>query len=331
MDLDAYVSARQADWRRLEQLSEQRRPSGAQADELVDLTRRVGTDLSLIRSRTPDATLVAYLSGILSRARLKAVGTSSVRTSDVAAFFWRRFPAALYRLRWWWLTTMGLSYALTALMTWWLLSNPVVETSFFDPQQVNQLVNSDFENYYSESAPGDFAAQVWTNNAWVAALCLGAGVLGLPVIYVLWQNMSNLAIVAALMIGNDRGDVFFGLILPHGLLELTAVFVAAGVGLRVFWAFVSPGPIPRGRAVATEGRTAGGVALGLVFVLFVSGLVEGFVTPSGLPTWARIAIGVAVEVLFLLWVFVIGKRAARRGHDGDVEAEWLEDEVAVVG
>ena len=331
MDLDAYVSARRADWHRLEQLTKQRRTTGAQADELVDLTRRVGTDLSLIRSRTPDATLTAYLSGILSRARLKAVGTSSVRTSDVASFFWRRFPAALYRLRWWWLTTMGVSYAVTALMVWWLLSNPVVETSFFEPQQVDQLVNSDFENYYSESAPSAFAAQVWTNNAWVAALCLGAGVLGLPVIYVLWQNMTNLAIVASLMIGNDRGDVFFGLILPHGLLELTAVFVAAGVGLRVFWAFVSPGPIPRSRAVATEGRTAGGVALGLVFVLFVSGLVEGFVTPSGLPTWARIAIGVAVEVLFLLWVFVIGRRAARRGHDGDVEAEWLEDEVAVVG
>ncbi|QWC83789.1 stage II sporulation protein M [Nocardioidaceae bacterium] len=329
MDLDAYVSARQPDWQRLEQLTARRRPSGAEADELIDLTRRVGTDLSLIRSRTPDATLVSYLSGILSRARLRAVGTSSVRTADVASFFWRRFPAALYRLRWWWLTAMGLSYALTALMVWWLLSNPVVETSFFDPAQVNQLVNSDFANYYSESAPSEFAAQVWTNNVWVAALCLGAGILGLPVVYVLWQNMSNLAIVASLMIGNDRGDVFFGLILPHGLLELTAVFVAAGVGLRVFWALVAPGPLPRGRAVAVEGRTAAGVALGLVLVLGVSGLVEGFVTPSGLPTWARIAIGVGVQVAFLAWVFVIGRRAHRAGHGGDIEADRLEDTVAV--
>ena len=95
------------------------------------------------------------------------------------------------------------------------------------------------------------------------------------------------------MIRHDRGELFFGLILPHGLLELTAVFVAAGVGLRLFWAWVRPAGDTRARSLAAEGRSAGGVALGLVVVLLVSGVIEGFVTPSGLPTWARVAIGIA--------------------------------------
>lgn len=61
------------------------------------------------------------------------------------------------------------------------------------------------------------------------------------------------------------------------------------------------------------------MAIGLAAVLFVSGLIEGFVTPSGLPTWARIAIGIAAEAAFLTYVYVLGGRASREGEVGDVE------------
>ncbi len=62
------------------------------------------------------------------------------------------------------------------------------------------------------------------------------------------------------------------------------------------------------------------MAIGLALVLFVSGAVEGFVTPSGLPTWARITIGVVAELAFLAYVHILGGRAARAGESGDLEA-----------
>jgi len=80
--------------------------------------------------------------------------------------------------------------------------------------------------------------------------------------------------------------------------------------------------------MAREGRTAGTVVLGLVVVLMVSGIIEAFVTPSGLPTWARIGIGVLAEAVFFAYVFVVGRSAARRGHTGDLDASLLEDRVA---
>lgn len=169
---------------------------------------------------------------------------------------------------------------------------------------------------------------MWTNNAWVAAVSIAFGVLGLPVLWVLAQNMLNLSVVAALMIEHGRGDLFFGLILPHGLLELTAVFVAAGVGLRLFWSWIEPGDRTRSRALAQEGRAAAGVALGLVLVLLVSGAIEAFVTPSGLPTWARIGIGVLAELAFLAYVYGPGRRAYLAGHTGDVAEDAREDEAA---
>jgi uncharacterized membrane protein SpoIIM required for sporulation len=213
-------------------------------------------------------------------------------------------------------------------MLLWLLDHPNVEQSLLSPAEVDDLVDRDFEGYYSEHAAGHFAAQVWINNAWVAALCLALGVLGFPVVIALFRNMANLAIIGSIMTRHDRGTHFWGLILPHGLLELTAVFVAGGVGLRLFWSWIEPGQLSRSQALAREGRTAGTVALGLVAVLFVSGVIEAFVTPSGLPTWARVGIGLLAEAVFLAYVFVVGRAAVRRGHTGDLDADMLEDRVA---
>ncbi|GAA3303095.1 hypothetical protein GCM10020295_50770 [Streptomyces cinereospinus] len=79
---------------------------------------------------------------------------------------------------------------------------------------------------------------------------------------------------------------------------------------------IDPGPRTRREALAEEGRAAVGMAIGLALVLFVAGAIEGFVTPSGLPTWARVGIGVAVELAFLAYVYVLGRRAAEGGRNG---------------
>jgi uncharacterized membrane protein SpoIIM required for sporulation len=242
-----------------------------------------------------------------------------------------RFPAALYRLRRWWLATMAANIVVTAVMMWWLLDHPNVEQSLLSPAEVDQLVNNDFEGYYSQYAASHFAAQVWVNNAWVSALCLGLGILGLPLVKVLFDNVSNLAVIGSIMTRHDRGELFWGLILPHGLLELTAVFVAGGVGFRLFWSWVEPGDLSRSQALSREGRTAGTVALGLVLVLLVSGAIEAFVTPSGLPTSARVGIGVLAEAGFFAYVFVLGRAAYLRGETGDLDASLLEDRVASQG
>ena len=60
-------------------------------------------------------------------------------------------------------------------MMLWLLDHPNVEQSLLSPREVDQLVNHDFEGYYSQYAASHFAAQVWVNNAWVSALCLALG------------------------------------------------------------------------------------------------------------------------------------------------------------
>lgn len=331
MDLDALVARRAGAWARLDELTRRRRLSGAEADELLDGYQRVATDLSLVRSTAPDPSLVAHLSVLLSRARVRAGGSRTVGWRAVGRFLAEDFPAALYRMRWWWGLTALANVVVGLALGAWLVQHPVVENTLLTPQEVEQLVQVQFETYYSQHPASSFATLVWVNNAWVAAQCIAMGVLGLPVLWVLWQNIANVAVIGSLMHLHGRSEVFWGMILPHGLLELTAVFVAGGVGLRLFWAWVAPGPRTRMSSLAAEGRTAAGVSLGLVLVLLVSGLIEGFVTPAPLPTWARVGIGVLALAAFLLYVFTLGRRAARAGTTGDVEEGLLAHEAPTAG
>jgi len=323
--VDAFVAQHAAEWARLDVLVRRRRLGAAEADELITLYRRAALHLSLVQSRTPDPVIAARLSALLGRARAAAVGGGrSTGWEALARGVVIDFPVAVYRAWRWWSAVAGASLAVAGAIMLYLREHPERVNRVLSSTQIRQLVDHDFADYYREHPARSFAAQVWTNNALVAALAMFLGVTMVGTLWVMAQNVLNLGVVGGAMLGAGKAGVFFGLLLPHGLLELTAVFVAGGVGLRTGWAWIAPGPLPRGRALAEAGRVAGVVSLGLVGVLLVSGVIEAFVTPSGLPTSARIGIGVAAEIAFLSYVIVLGRRGAQAGLTGDLPAEERE-------
>jgi len=329
VDLDAYVAAHRAEWDRLEMLlGRARRPrrlTGPEVDELVDLYQRTATHLSVIQSAGRDAALVAKLSSLVARARGAVAGGRQAVWRDAARFLAEDFPA-VDRTRWWWFGAAAASILVATAYGVWIAHSPSAQLAVAPPDVVKRLVSRDFKNYYSSAPAQDFTSRVFTNNVYVAAQAILFGVLlGLPVLYVLYQNALNVGIAGGLMAANGRTGEFFGLILPHGILELTAVFVAAGLGLKLGWTVIDPSGRSRATALAEEGRALVVGALGLVVVLLTSGLIEGFVTPSGLPTWLRVGVGVLAEALFLGWVFVYGRRAHRRGVSGDLRGDLRGD------
>jgi uncharacterized membrane protein SpoIIM required for sporulation len=320
VDLDAYVAEHAGEWRRLDQLSRRRRLSAPESDELIMLYQRAATHLSVVRSRSPDPALVARLSRLVLAGRSAVTGGSAFSWSSVGRFFTVNFPLAVYRAWPWW---SGVSTACTLValaIMWYVAENPEVAGLFMSDGEIQSFVENDFAAYYSEYMPQNFAFAVWTNNAWLTARCLASGVLILPVVYLLGMNIFSVGLAGGVMHAYGRADVFWGLILPHGLLELTAVFVGAGVGLRIGWSWIAPGPHrTRGRALAETAREGMVVALGLVVVLAVSGLLEGFVTPAPLPTGLRVGIGVLCWLGFFAYVLYFGRLAAEDGHRADLD------------
>lgn len=323
VDVDTFIARHSGEWQRLDELAGRRRLDGAEADELVALYRQVATHLSLVQTRAPDPQLTARLSRLLARSRAAAVGTPRVRGwSALARGVVVDFPVTVYRTWRWSVATALASVGISAAMMVWLRAHPERVHRVLPENEVHNLVDHDFSDYYSEHPAQSFAAHVWTNNALVAAMALFLGVTLVGTLYVLWQNTVNVGLVGGIMLGAGKGTILFGLLLPHGLLELSAIFVAAGIGLRTGWAWVAPGKLPRAQSLAEAGRTAGVAALGLAGVLLVSGVIEAFVTPSGLPTWVRIGIGVVAELAFITYIVVLGRRGLRAGATGDL----LDDE-----
>lgn len=263
--------------------------------------------------RTPQGD---HVSTLLARARLRLTGAPENVVRQIPRFFALQLPAALYRLRW---TTLviALSFiAVGALVAFWVSGDAALVASLGSQAQLQQYAEVEFTQYYNPAA--EFAGTVWTNNAWIAAQCVLFGVTGFWPVMVLVQNAVGVGTAAAVLMSFGYGDIFVLYILPHGLLELTSIFVAGAAGIHIFWSWVAPGRRTRGESLAASGRSLATVAIGLMLALFVSGLIEGFVTGQPWPWPIKIGIGALALGAFLFYMVFVGGRAARVGETGDL-------------
>jgi len=318
MDLDALTAVRREEWARLGRLASQRHLTGDEVDELVTRYRAASADLADIKTSAGRTPTGDHVSALLARARLRLTGAAENPWRRLPRFFARQLPAALYRVRW---TTLAVAVAFAVIATTvalWIAGDPAALAALGDKASLDQYANEEFVGYYRENPAAVFAGTVWTNNAWIAAQSVLFGITGIWPVFVVMQNAVGVGIAGAVMITAGKGDIFLQFIAPHGMLELTSVFVAAAAGLHIFWAWVAPGRRTRGEALAEEGRALATVAVGLVFSLALSGVVEGFVTPQ---TWlwpVKVLLGACALAVFLGYMLVFGRRAARAGETGDL-------------
>jgi uncharacterized membrane protein SpoIIM required for sporulation len=333
MDIDRYIQRNDPTWRRLSQLSrvgarDARQLSDDEITELITLYQRVSAHLSHARSRYRDPDLNARLSGILGEARVAIYRGRSSALASVGRFFTETFPAAVWGSRRYVAVAAVLLFAPALAMGLWLYHSPAALDATVPPELQELVAEEQFADYYRSDAAQNFAGYVTVNNIQVAFLAFALGVV--PLVgtgYVLATNGLNLGVMAAVMHRAGEGAQFWGLILPHGLLELTAITVAGAAGLRLAWAIVAPGDRTRGEAVRDEGLRAVVIVGGLALWFVVAGFIEGFVTPSALPTALRIGVGVAAFSLVTVYVVLLGSRAERKGLTG-LLGESTRDELA---
>lgn len=315
MDVDRFIAQHQPAWNRLAYLSRKGRNGGRklapeELDELVHLYQRVSGHLAHTRVTYRDVSLVARLTTIVADANAAIYGTRASATHAIRRFVFFSFPGAVWRIRWFVFAAALLTFVPALLVGAWIAnSDAALEAS--GPEAVRAAyIEEDFEAYYSSEPAAQFATKVTFNNIRVAFTAFALGIFAcVGAAAILVYNGANVGVAGGLFNAVGESGRFFGLILPHGLLELTAVVVAGGAGLCLGWALIDPGDRSRTRALAEEGRRSVVVVLGLVGAFVVAGLIEGFVTGSPLPTVARVGVGVVVEVAFLAYVYRFGRSA----------------------
>jgi len=157
-----------------------------------------------------------------------------------------------------------------------------------------------------------FSSQIMTNNIQVSFLAAAGGILvGIGTALVLILNGVNLGAVFALYDAQGAGSLLWTFVLPHGVLEMTAIVISGAAGLILAHAILAPGRRTRGRALREEGRWSLSLVAGAGVLLVFAGLIEGFVSPAQIPAALKLGFAAVVGTLMLLY-FWSGSRLARR-------------------
>ena len=322
MDIDGYIARNEATWRRLADLTGRaRRRVGDLAppelDELIQLYQRTSAQLSYVRTYFHDRALTNRLTRLVADASGVIYGKRARTSRPIRTFFAVSYPAAVWDSRRFILIGVALVFVPALMMGAWLLHDSRALDASASPSERHTYVHDRFEQYYSEQPHALFFTEVTTNNIRVSFLAFAGGaafcVLGA---FMLVTNGVALGQAAAWMISEGDTMRFFGLILPHGLLELSAICIAGGAGLRLGWTLIAPGDRTRGEAMAEQGRRSIVIVIGLMTMFVAAGTIEGFVTGSGLAPAPRVAIGVVAWTAYVTYLVVFGRAAAAQGFTG---------------
>jgi uncharacterized membrane protein SpoIIM required for sporulation len=323
-DSRSFRRAREAEWRRLEEMlaaaekKSVRALSDADLMELPILYRGALSSLSVAREASLDLDLITYLESLCARAYFFVYGVRTSPWRRLRSFFEQDWPAAVRSL---WRETLISAFLFFAgtlagylLVTgdpsWFgaFIGEGMAQGRDFDASTAS--LRETLYNGGEKEGLGFFATFLFTHNSQVAIGCFALGfAFGVPTALLLIMNGSGLGAFLALFGSRGLGAELGGWLFIHGTTEIFAIILAGAAGLRIGWSVVFPGKESRLASATRAGRTAGIVMAGVVMMLFAAGLLEGFGRQLITSDLLRYGIGAAMLTLWCL--FFYAPRAAR--------------------
>jgi len=319
-----FRAEREADWRRLESLLSRVEKGGARTlsrDELVEmpvLYRQALSSLSMARAISLDQGLVGYLESLCTRAYFFVYGTRSRPLERLAGFFAYEWPAAVQAL---WRETLVSALLMVAggvgafvLVSrdpdWFYGFIPQALASGRDPTATTAFLRDTlYSKASAHEALSTLAAFLFTHNSQIAIFAFALGfALCLPTAGLMIFNGCMAGAFLALFASRGLALQATGWMMIHGVTELFAVTLAGAAGFSVGWAVAFPGERTRVDAAADAGRRGASVMAGVVVMLFVAGLLEGFARQLIQADAVRLSIAAASALAWGLY-FYLPRRA----------------------
>lgn len=313
--IDEFVAARRERWERLEALIAQargRKGARLSADDLEQLGRlyrQTTSDLAIARRDFPRDRVARYLESLVSRSHPVVYRPEAREWSAIGRFFTEAFPRA-FRESWrFTLVSFALFTVPFVLAMFGTLIDPTIGRVIMPPSDfVDQVERGQTWLEIERQRRPLTASLIATNNIQVTFLAFAGGALfGLGTVYVLINNGLMIGAVAGLATTYGLGENLLGFVSPHGGIELTVIFIAGGAGLRIGYSMLRPGLLTRRASLVTAAHRAIVLMGGCVPLLLLAGAIEGFISPSGLPTSAKIAIGAFNLIVLFLYLLLAGR------------------------
>lgn len=305
-----FMDQNQATWSKLETVLNTfgQRPTQKQLEEVSLLYRQVSAHLAYAQTHFPQHEIHYYLETLVIRSHNIIYGAKKKNHwKTILHFFTQEFPYLFYERARFFLIALSLlliGYIFAYLLTWINQDYAKIILGNLTPLHPDELQEQQWNHAIISST-------IMVNNIYVAFFCFAWGALfGIGTVWALILNGATIGSLASLYDQMDSSYIFWAYIWPHGIIELTAIFIAGAAGLSLAYRFFVPGDLTRYQSFKNEGKVTIKLVLGVIPMFVIAAIIEGYITPAPWPYWTKYLF--SAVTLFLL-MFYLGRPFLREG------------------
>jgi len=281
--------------------------------------REVAADLARARTYRVSPEVIAYLERLVAAGHNALYRARARRSLPIAPYVFRDFPAAVVE-SWPYVLVAFLLFTIPAAVGYAVLRErpelaeeiaPPVMVSRAEQAAERQARGIGYVETENEERPV-LASWIISNNIMVCLAALAGGLVGgfLTVLSLVYNGLA-LGIGFGVFANHHAAGYLATFIAGHGVLELTAIFISGGAGLRLAQALVAPGDLTRKDALVLQGAVALRMIGAVVCLLIVAGAIEGLLSASDAPPAYKFAVSAASGVLLACY-FASGRAYRKR-------------------
>lgn len=312
MDVRQFIQNHREDWKQLEEMTarlnkSKRAITGERITQFYRLYQKAAQNLSYSQTYYPNDEVTQYLNGLVSSSHNLLYKDQVSSIKQIRYFFSTKFIGLLLE-QWKFVLVAMFLFVIGAIGGFLSVASDPLHIYSILPAEIAQGVNPDqLGNNDGAVNSSVMSASIMTNNIQVAILAFAGGItFGLLTVYLLIYNGIMIGALAALFWHHGKSYDFWAFIVPHGMIELTAIFIAGGAGLLMGYKLFVPGPFSRGRQLKEQGKRSVQLLLGTIPLFVIAGIIEGFITPSTLSLETKYIVAFLTVIGFILYI-VIGK------------------------
>ncbi|HUA99743.1 MAG TPA: stage II sporulation protein M [Terracidiphilus sp.] len=305
-----WIQRRRPYWDRLSVLLAQSGAAGlgrltrAELREMALLYRQVAADLSVLRQDNTARAYAQHVNQLLARAHDIIYSGRKTSLLTLLRFLRDDYPAIFQSQIGFVFASFAVTVAFGILGAVLTNARPEFMRHFVGPQMIATMERHEMWTKSIVSIKPMASSFIMTNNLTVAFVTFASGIVfGVGTLWYLLFNGLMLGVIGAACHQFGMSVELWSFVAPHGSLELPAILIAGGAGLRLGYAMLFPGALRWKDSVARGGIEATRLVSGVIPMLIVAGSLEGFFSPSHAAPWLKFTVGGMLFTLLLLWLF----------------------------
>jgi uncharacterized membrane protein SpoIIM required for sporulation len=303
-----WIERRRSSWDRLRALLGAVESHGvrslpsADLREMALLYRQVASDLSALRQERSARSLEAELNLLLGQAHAVIYSRRKASSSDLWRFFAQEYPRLFRKLLPFTLASLMLFLGGAIAGSLLTLVRPQFERQLLGPAMMRTIERREMWTESVNSMAPQASSSIMTNNLAVTFTVFAAGLTaGLGTLYMIAWNGVLIGVIATACHQAQMSLKLWSFVAAHGSLELPAIVIAGGAGLRLAYGLLFPGMYSRKHSLALGGSESVRLVSGVVPMLVIAGTLEGFLSPSSAPVWLKFVTAALLFTLLVLW------------------------------